>query len=305
MRHSLTTLRIFVAVAECGNLTHAAARQHLAVSAISKRIGELEQLAGTPLLQRKARGVTLTPAGLSLLRHARKVLQDVQAMEAELGQFAGGVKGLVWVHAVASALTQFLPEEIEAFLARYPLVQISLEERTSQAIAAAVADGTADVGVVADAAVIGSLHAIAYHRDRLAIGVPVDHALARRRRVRFRDLVQFPFVGPRPDSSLAGLLAHAARECGQPVRQPVQASSFDAMCRLVETRLGITMLPEGVLAPHAAAGRIAVVRLDEPWAWRRLYLVVRNADELSPIARTLIDDLYRAAKAAAATRPRR
>lgn len=299
MRHSLTTLRLFVSVAECGNLTHAAAREHLAVSAISKRIGELEALAGTPLLLRKARGVALTPAGLSLLRHARKILQDVQAMDAELGQYAGGVKGVVRVHAVASALTQFLPEEIEAFVGRYPLVQISLEERTSMAIAGAVADGTADVGVIADAAVAGALHTIPYHRDRLAIGVPVDHALARRRRVRFADVARYPFVGPRPDSSLADLLAHAARASGQPVRQPVQASSFDAMCRLVETRLGITMLPEGVLAPHVAAGRIAAVRLDEAWAWRRLHLVVRDPDELSPIARTLIDELTRSVKAAA------
>jgi hypothetical protein len=49
VRHSLTTLKIFVAVAECGNLTHAAASEHLAVSAISRRIAELEELAGTPL----------------------------------------------------------------------------------------------------------------------------------------------------------------------------------------------------------------------------------------------------------------
>ncbi|MFO1304851.1 MAG: LysR substrate-binding domain-containing protein [Burkholderiales bacterium] len=302
MRHSLTTLRIFVSVAECGNLTHAAAREHLAVSAISKRIGELEELAGTPLLQRKARGVALTAAGLSLLRHARKVLQDVQTMEAELGQYAGGVRGHVRVHAVASALTQFLPEEIEAFLTAYPLVQISLEERTSKAIANAITDGTADVGVVADAAVIGNLHSIPYHRDRLAIGVPVDHPLTRRRSVRFRDLTRYPFVGPRPDSSLADLLAHAARECGQPIQQPVQASSFDAMCRLVETRLGITMLPTGVLAPHVAARRIAVVQLAEKWAWRQLYLVVRGADELSPIAQTLIADLQKSAKVSARSR---
>ena len=299
MPHSLTTLRLFVAVAETGNLTRAAEREHLAVSAISKRITELEDLAGTPLLQRKARGVSLTAAGLSLLRHARKVLQDVQAMDAELGQYAGGVKGHVRLHAVASALTQFLPEELEAFLGRYPLVQIALEERTSRAIADAVADGTADVGVVADPAVIGDLHSIPYHRDRLAIGVPAGHPLARRRSVRFAQLVDHPFVGPHADSSLAALLAHAARECGRAIRQPIQASSFDAMCRLVETRLGITMLPERVLAPHAQAGRIAVIRLEEKWAWRQLYLVVRDPAEASPIARTLVDELAQAAVRAA------
>lgn len=295
MRHSLTSLRIFVAVAECGNLTHAAVREHLAVSAVSKRIAELEELVRTPLLQRKARGVSLTPAGLSLLRHARQVLQALQSLEAELGEFAGGVKGHVRVHAVASALTQFLPEEIESFLTRYPLVQISLEERTGKAIVASVADGTADIGVVADAGATAGLTAFPYHRDRLAIGVPVDHPLAKRRSVRFVDIVKFPFVAPHADSSLSALMARAARAAGATIQQRVQASSFDAMCRLVEASLGITMLPEGVLKTHLSSGRLRMIRLNEDWAWRQLYLVVRNADELSPIARTLIDELRRAA----------
>lgn len=291
MRHSLISLKIFVAVAECGNLTHAAEREHLAVSAISKRVTELEEIAGAPLLQRKARGVTLTPAGLALLRHARQVLQAVQAMEVDLGQYAGGVKGHVRIHAAASAITQFLPEEIESFLARYPQVQIAIEERTSKAIAHAVRDGAADVGIVTDPAVIGTLHSFPYHRDRLAIGVPIGHPLADRRSVRFKNVAKYPFVGPHAESSLAALLAHACRESGQAIRQPVQASSFDAMCRMVEARLGITVLPEGVLEPHVAAGRIAAIRLNEKWAWRQLYLVVRDPDELSPIARTLIQEL--------------
>jgi len=67
------------------------------------------------------------------------------------------------------------------------------------------------------------------------------------------------------------------------------------MCRLVEASLGITMLPEGVLKTHLSSGRLRMIRLNEDWAWRQLYLVVRNADELSPIARTLIDELRRAA----------
>ena len=99
MRHDLVSLRTFVAVAEYGNLTRAAEREHLAVSAISKRIGELESLVGTPLLQRYHRGVGLTPAGQSLLHHARQMLQLVDRMDAELAEFAGGVKGHVHVHA--------------------------------------------------------------------------------------------------------------------------------------------------------------------------------------------------------------
>lgn len=295
MRHDLTSLEIFVAVAECGNLTRAAERQHLAVSAISKRIGELEALVRTPLLQRYPRGVGLTPAGQALLHHARQVLQRVDRMDAELAEFAGGVKGHVRLHAVASALTQFLPEEIEAFLSRYPGVRVSLEERTGKAVVLAVADGSAELGVIAGLTPHAGLAAMPYHTDRLMIGVPLGHPLARRKAVRFADALDHPFVGPHADSSLAQLMAEGARACGKPLEQRVQASSFDAMCRLVQTRLGITMLPEGVLAPNVEAGRIRMVRLDEEWALRPMFLVVRDLDGLSHVARSLIEHLQRSA----------
>jgi DNA-binding transcriptional LysR family regulator len=67
------------------------------------------------------------------------------------------------------------------------------------------------------------------------------------------------------------------------------------MCRLVETRLGITMLPEGVLARLAAEGRIRMIGLKEPWAQRQMFVVVRDPDQLSHIARSLIEHLQRSA----------
>ncbi|WP_157263957.1 LysR substrate-binding domain-containing protein [Azohydromonas aeria] len=295
MRHDLTSLDLFVAVAECGNLTRAAERKHLAVSAVSKRIVELEALAGTPLLVRQPRGVRLTPAGQSLLHHARQMLQLVQRMDEELGRYAGGLKGHVRLHAVASALTQFLPAELESFLTRYPDVQVSLEERTGKAIARAVADGSADLGLVASPVALAGLAALPYRSDRLMLGVPKGHPLARRKAVRFEEALKYPFVGPHAESSLSMLMQQGAQACGGTLQQRVQASSFEAMCRLAETRLGITLLPAGVLAAPVAAGRLRAVELQEHWAAREMSIVVRDLDELSHITRALIDHLQQAA----------
>jgi DNA-binding transcriptional LysR family regulator len=297
MRHDLTSLELFVAVAECGNLTRAAQRQHLAVSAVSKRIAELEALARTPLLVRQPRGVALTPAGQSLLHHARQMLQLVQRMDEELGEYAGGMKGHIRLFAVASALTQFLPEELESFLSRHPGVHISLEERTGKAIARAVADGSADLGIVADPAITAGFNALPYRTDRLVLGVPNGHPLARRKAVRFEDALAYPFVGPHAESSLSALMLQGAQACGRALQQRIQVSSFDAMCRLVETRLGITLLPAGVLAPHVAAGRLRSVALKEAWATRHMAIVLRDPGELSHVSRALIDHLQSAATA--------
>jgi DNA-binding transcriptional LysR family regulator len=295
MHHDLTSLRVFVTVAECGNLTRAAEREHLAVSAISKRIAELESQVRTPLLQRYPRGVGLTPAGQALLHHARNVLRALDGIEEELAGFADGAKGHVRLHAVASALNQFLPEEIESFLSRYPGVQIALEERTGKAVVLAVSDGSADFGVVAAQTPHEGLTAIPYRTDRLAIGVPIGHPLARRKSMRFAEALDYTFVGPHVESSLAAMMLEGARACGKPIEQRVQASSFDTMCRLVETRLGITMLPDGVLTPYVDAGRIVMVDLDEPWALRRMTMIVRNLQQLSHVARALIDHLQQSA----------
>jgi DNA-binding transcriptional LysR family regulator len=216
-------------------------------------------------------------------------------MDAELGEYAGGAKGHVRVHAVASALTQFLPEDIESFLAPYPMVHISLEERTGKAVVQAVADGSADMGVVASQTPLLGLSAVPYCQDCLMVGVPRGHPLAKRKAIRFADALDFPFVGPHADSSLASLMAEGAKACGKPVLQRIQVSSFDAMCRLVETRLGITMLPKAVLAPYVAAGRIRVLALKEAWAVRQMSVIVRDPAQLSPIARTLLDHLRRRA----------
>jgi DNA-binding transcriptional LysR family regulator len=75
----------------------------------------------------------------------------------------------------------------------------------------------------------------------------------------------------------------------------VQVSSFDAMCRLAETRLGIALLPTGVLAPHVATGRLRGVALKEDWAAREMSIVVRALGELSYVTRGLIDHLQAAA----------
>jgi DNA-binding transcriptional LysR family regulator len=151
------------------------------------------------------------------------------------------------------------------------------------------------VGIVASQTPLHGLTSLPYHRDCLMIGVPLGHPLARRKAIRFAEALDYAFVGPHADSSLSALMAEGAKTCGKTVQQRIQVSSFDAMCRLVETRLGITMLPKAVLAPHVAAGRIRMVGLKEDWALRQMFIVVRDPAQLSHITRTLIDHLQHAA----------
>ena len=93
-RIDLTSLQLFVAVCELGSIGKAAEREFIAPSAVSKRLSDLEATLGTALLYRHTRGVGLTPAGESLLHHARSVLFSLEKMQGELSEYADGVRGM-------------------------------------------------------------------------------------------------------------------------------------------------------------------------------------------------------------------
>lgn len=139
-RLDLTTLQLFLAVHEEGTLTRAAEREAIAVSAASKHLLELEQVVGTALFQRNARGMTLTPAGETLLHHARRVMRDIENIGAELAGYASGVRGYVRMSSNLSGIVEFLPEDLRAFQAEHERVKLDLEERPSGGVVEAVDD---------------------------------------------------------------------------------------------------------------------------------------------------------------------
>lgn len=291
MRYDLTSLHVFAVVAEELNLTRAGKRLHLAVSAVSKRITELEEGIGSPLLVRLPRGVTLTPAGQSLLHHSRLILDATQAMTQELQGYASGVKGHIRIYANTSALAQHLPRELEAFLRDYPLVRVDLEERVGSAIIDAVADGRADFGVFGANTAPRGLETFHYHRDTLAVAVPQGHALASRKTARFTDLLAHEFIASHSESSLFVLLKKMADAADRPIHFRLQVSSFDAICRLIEANMGIGILPEGIIDAYAKVMAIRKVSLREPWAQHQLYIGARKLEALPAVTRALVAHL--------------
>ncbi len=290
LRYDLTSLDVFITVAEERNLTRAARIRHLAVSAISKRITDLEVQVGSPLLLRNARGVELTPAGQSMLFHARQLKQTLAQLDTELGEYASGVKGHVRIHAITSALSQFLPDDVAGFVALYPQIKFDIEERVGSAVIRAVADGRADLGIIAAQTASQGLETVPYRNDELTLVVPADHVLATRKSVRFQEALEHEFVGPHLESSMHTLLTSEAQKLGMDLRLRIRISSFDCMCRMVGAGLGLAILPRSVIRQYLRSHRLKAVTLDEAWAQRSLLLVFRKYEAASPTLKTLIDN---------------
>src|SRR5438045_3520057 len=111
------SLEIFVAVCECRSITHAAELENLTASAISKRISQLEEFAGTPLLIRTNSGVAPTNEGVQLLEHARNLLYNFELLERDVGSKAGNLRGCVRILANRSANAAFVGASVASFLA--------------------------------------------------------------------------------------------------------------------------------------------------------------------------------------------
>ncbi|WCM92181.1 LysR family transcriptional regulator [Acidovorax sp. NCPPB 2350] len=300
-RIDLTSLQLFVAVCELGSIGRAAEREFIAASAVSKRLSDLEAAVGTALLHRHSRGVSLTPAGESLLHHARTVLFGLERMQGELGEYTDGVRGHVRMHANISAIVQFLPEDLGAFAREHDRIKIDLQEHLSPDVLHAVREGAADLGLchTSDGAEPQELQSRPYRGDRLVLVVPEGHALAGRPAVRFEDVLDRDIVGLQANSSISLAMRRAAARAGRPLRQRIQVTGLDAMCRMIDNGLGIGLLPDRAFALMRGVGRLQAVALDEPWAERSLRLVARDFDALPAAARLLADHLARQAPGSA------
>ena len=291
-RIDLTSLQLFVAVCELGSIGRAAEREYIAASAVSKRLSDLEAAVDTALLYRHSRGVTLTPAGESLLHHARNVLYGLERMQGELSEYADGVRGHVRVHATISAIVQFLPEDLGAFSREHSQIKIDLQEHLSADVLQAVHEGTADIGICnMGQASTNGLQTKPYRTDRLVLVVPNKHPLANNTSVSFDEVMNWDIVGLHGGSSVSLAMRGAAARSGRTLHQRIQVTSLDAMCRMIDNGLGVGLIPNRAFELMHSVGNLKSVPLSDAWAERTLSLVARDFDALPVTSRLLVEHL--------------
>jgi DNA-binding transcriptional LysR family regulator len=300
MRFDFTDLSLFRNVVEAGSITHGAERSHLALAAASTRIRHMEEALGAALLVRGRQGVTATQAGRTLLQHARTILNQAEQLREDMSSFAGGLAGQVRILSNTNALTEFLPEALSTFLAAHPHVSIDLEERLSDEIVGLIAEGVAEIGIVAGTVDPGALQTFPFRRDRFVLVVAAGHPLAARAAagpddpsaaISFAEVLDHDFIGLDRASALQRFLAGKASRIGRPIRLRVQLRSFDGVCRLVECGVGVGIVPETSAIRAAKTMAVAIVPLSDPWAERDLTIVVRSMSGLLPYARQLVEHL--------------
>lgn len=296
MHIDLTDLRLFLHVIEAGSITHGAAGMNLSLAAASERLRNMEEANGIMLLQRGRRGVTPTEAGEALAHHARQILRRMDLLQDELGEFSGGVRATVRLLANTSAMAEFLPERLGPWLASHPGVDVDLRERQSADIIKAIAGRLADIGIVSGAVDPGVLQLRPFAIDRLVVVAAHNHPLAGSERVAFADIMRHQFVGLAVGSALQDYIEGHAMRLGGKLRLRVRMRSFEGICRLAAQNIGIGIVPLTAArrcrrAMRKESGGLSIIRLQDGWATRKLWLCCTALDELPPLARDLITHL--------------
>ena len=290
MHFDLIDLRLYLHILDTGNITAGAARSHLSLAAASARIRAMEASLGIEFLERNRRGVTPTPAGKALARHARLLLQQAEHLQQDLAEYANGIKGQVRLLCNTTALSEYLPEVLADFLRGHPNLDIDLQELPSARITHALRQGAADLGIVSDAIDTTDLQTRAFRDDPLVLILPLEHPLSDATEVSFSDALRHDFVGLDADSALAVYLEEQALHSGSRMQIRIRADGFDGVMRMVARGAGIGIVPLAAVQRSASRG-FKTLPMNEGWAVRKLLLCARDFTTLPSYATALLQAL--------------
>lgn len=259
----MVDFRLFVQIAESNSLRQGASHVCLSASAASTRIANLEARSSTKLLIRSSKGVTLTVAGQAFLYHAKQVLDQIENLNADLEEYAQSMKGHLRLAANPTAIKEYLPVTLKLFMSNHPDVRLDLRELFTNEILRSVSAGVSDIGIVICDREIDGLDSVPYRDIRLVLIAPLAHPLAKRSSVSFKEILQHEFIAFPDGSPAYSPVYNAADEMSVKIRTRARATTFDAMCSLVEAGIGLGVAPEVSARRVAESMEIMVVPISD------------------------------------------
>ena len=292
MRYNLITLDLFLCASKYKSLVKAAKEKNLVVSAVSKRILDLEKSVGVNLFYRKKTGVELTPAGLEMQKHCTKIFNSINIMDESIKEYSLVSSGIVRVTANLSSITQFLPEDLATFSKKFPKIKINLKEKTSSEIISSVKESLSDIGIFSEHVEnTERLRIIDYKNDTLVLVVPEYHPLVSKLTVKIEDFIKYEMVGLEKGSSLQAMIDKQVHKRNLKIKKKVETVSFEGVKGMVEAGLGIAVLPTGAIKPYLKSSRLKIINIEEKWAKRSIKIAIKNDESIGKAGKLLLDHL--------------
>src|SRR5918994_6646640 len=279
-------LRVFREVAARGSFTAAANALHYSQPAVSHHVARLEEELGVQLLVRRPRGLSVTPAGEQVLRHADAVLERLDEAERELGDLAAAATAIVRLAAFPSAATTLVPETVAALERRYPEITLDVVQADPDESLPALSDGVHDIALTYDYPIMDcepepELEYELLFEDHLLVALPIGHALAEEESIDLAELADETWVAPNPCLCRDAVEATCELRGFKP-NVVSQTNDYLAMQGLVALGVGIALIPRLALSAGVRDG-VVLRPLDDP-PLVRTTSIVRRSNGHRPLA---------------------
>lgn len=294
----LESLRLLVLVGERGSLTSAAGELGMSQPAASKRMSVLERRLGLSLVERSRRGSVLTASGELVAGWARRVLDELAALQDGVELLRRRSSAQLTVAASLTVAEHLLPAWLGEMRRSDPDSRVGLQVMNSTRVCEAVRDGTVDLGFIESPDVLPGLRSRAVARDRLVLVVAPGHPWARRRRpVGASELAGTPLLVRELGSGTRDTVERALATCGaQPAAPLLELGSSAAIRSAVLAGAGPALLSELVIAEDLVRRTLVEVPLADVDLRRTLRAVWRAAERPSGLASALLGQATRRAR---------
>lgn len=260
----LRSLKYFDAVAHCCSLRQAAEKLHIAPTALSRQIAQLEHDLGATLVERSPKGVKLTPAGALLAAQAQRTLGELGHLREQISELRELGAGHVALH-VTEGLAAGLVAPVLAALGRdYPRLRFTVSFASGPAIANAVRDEQCDIGVAFFIAEQDGIQRKRIGQLEQCLVVMADHPFAQCETVAFEQLFELPLALPDCGFGLRQTLDRMAEDRGLALRPAYVTPSIEMQKALLRARAAALVLPRLAVAHECAHGEFVAVPIDEP-----------------------------------------
>jgi LysR family hydrogen peroxide-inducible transcriptional activator len=251
-------LRYFVAVADEGSFSRAAAREHVAQPSLSQQIQKLEAEMDQRLFDRLPRSVVVTEAGKCLLEYARKILVEIADARRCVDELKREVVGRLAVGAIPTIAPYVLPALIEKFQRRYPKVTLEIFEDTTERLIRRMEDGEVDIALVSTCDESPALERHSLGKEALLVLLPKGYQLAKKKMIKWSDLKSQKFLLLHDMHCLSAqvyqfLAAHHLRP-----ELTVRGAQLGTIARMVAAGMGVTLVPQMMIEAEPVTGCVAL-----------------------------------------------
>lgn len=286
----LRQIKYFIEVARKEHVTKAADALHVAQSAVSRQIANLEEEIGARLFMREGRNVKLTPVGKMFLEHVQSAVHEIDKAEARIREFLHPETGMIRIGFLNSLAANTLPGVISSFRKQYPKISFQVRQGSLKYLLRSVEKGEIDLAFVApvprrEQTIEGKI----FFTEKMVALLPEHHRLGDRKAIRLDELREDPFV-----LFLTGyeenIILQACKQTGFRPQIAFEGENIDTIKGLISAGLGVGLLPETTLQENIPRDTVKVM-ISEPRVVRTVGVVTPKNRALPPSEQLFFDFL--------------